>query len=285
MPAIVLNRARSVALALVLIAARTALPADPPRPIVVGHRGLMHSAPECTLAAFRACLALRVGFEFDVRRTKDGVLVCLHDETLDRTTDAHGKLADLTYDQLKKLDAGHRFSAAFRGEPIPRIDEIFTLIADEARGDTLFAVDLKETGDALEEKIVRLAESRGILPQLLFIGKTIDSVDVRQRLKDASKLARTARLCNSADEINTAIADAHTDWIYVRQLPSSADITRVHAANKRLFIAGPLVAGHEVANWSKAANLRIDAILTDFPLDLAQQLRYGAVGNALRGVP
>src|SRR5437879_4713714 len=83
--------------------------AEPSRPVVVGHRGLIHAAPECTLAAFRACLALRIGFEFDVRRTKDGVLVCLHDATVDRTTDGRGSLADLPYDQLKKLDAGIRF--------------------------------------------------------------------------------------------------------------------------------------------------------------------------------
>jgi glycerophosphoryl diester phosphodiesterase len=223
--------------------------------------------------AFRACLALRVGFEFDVRRTNDGVLVCLHDPTLDRTTNGRGSLADLTYDQLKKLDAGARFDPAFFHERVPRIDEIFTLIADEARGDMLFAVDLKETGDGLEEKIIRLAESRGILAQLLFIGQTIESAEVRERLKDASDLARTARLCNNSDDIKAAIADANTDWIYVRHLPTPADVTRVHAANKRLFLAGPLVAGPEAANWTKAVEARVDAILTDFPIDLSKQLR------------
>jgi glycerophosphoryl diester phosphodiesterase len=283
--AAMLNRTYALALAAVLISGHSAQAAEPPHPIVVGHRGLMHSAPECTLTAFRACLALRVGFEFDVRRTKDGVLACLHDATLDRTTNGHGNLADVTYDQLERLDAGNRFSPAFRGERVPRIDEIFTLIADETRGDMLFAVDLKETGDGLEEKIVRLAESRGVLAQLLFIGKTIESTDVREQLKDASDLARTARLCNNADEIKTAITDVNTDWIYVRHWPSPADIARIHAANKRLFIAGPLVAGHDVSNWSKTAELGIDAILTDFPLELAQQLRSRAVGNGLRGVP
>src|SRR3954452_14011142 len=87
--------------------------ADPPRPLVVGHRGLMHAAPECTLPGFRACLALGVGFEFDVRRTMDGELVCLHDPTLDRTTDGRGSLAALTLEQLRKLDAGSRFDVAF----------------------------------------------------------------------------------------------------------------------------------------------------------------------------
>lgn len=279
-----LNYASSIVVALALLAAQSALAAEPLAPLVVGHRGLLYSAPECTLSAFRACLALRIGFEFDVRRTKDGVLVCLHDETVDRTTDGHGKLADLTFDQLKKLDAGSRFSIAFHGERVPRIDEIFTLIADESRGDSIFAVDLKETGDGIEEKIVRLAESRGILAQLLFIGKTIESAEVRERLKDASDLARTARLCTNADEIKTALADAYTDWIYIRHWPAPTDIGRVRAANKRFFLAGPLVASLEIINWKKADELHIDAILTDFPLDLAQQPRLRG-GKILHGVP
>src|SRR6476469_10057270 len=90
--------------------------AEPNRPLVVGHRGLMHAAPECTLAGFRACLALRAGFEFDVRRCKDGTLVCLHDPTVNRTTDGRGNLADLTFDQVRQLDTGSRFDPAFRNE-------------------------------------------------------------------------------------------------------------------------------------------------------------------------
>jgi len=244
-----------------------------PRPLVVGHRGLMHAAPECTLAGFRGCLALRVGFEFDVRRCQDGTLVCLHDPTLDRTTDGRGALAEMTFEQVRKLDAGSRFDSAFRNERIPRIEDIFTLIAGEARGPALFAVDLKDTGDGLEEKVVRLAESRNILDQLVFIGATIESADVRARLKAASDLARTARLAPAAADIAAALADEGADWVYLRQLPSSAEMNRIHAAGKRAFLAGPLVAGNEPANWSKAAQLGFDAILTDFPLELAKQLR------------
>jgi len=258
---------------LALTAASASTAAEPVRPLVVGHRGLMHSAPECTLAAFRACLALRVGFEFDVRRCKDGTLVCLHDPTLDRTTDGRGSLADVTFDQLRKLDAGSRFDIAFRGQRVPRIDEIFTLIAEEARGDTLCAVDLKESGDGLEEKIVRLAESRNILNQLLFIGVTIESADVRSRLKEASDLARTGRLAATPEDIGAVLADPNSDWVYVRFLPSRAQMTRIRAAGKRAFIAGELVASSESANWSTATEAGIDAILTDYPLELANQIR------------
>src|SRR5262245_12051645 len=79
---------------------------EPLRPFVVGHRGLLHDAPENTLAGFRAALSLRVGFEVDVRRTKDGELVCLHDATVDRTTDGKGPLNELTLTALSRLDAG-----------------------------------------------------------------------------------------------------------------------------------------------------------------------------------
>src|SRR5438477_7677910 len=119
-----LRLAQVVLLANFAGAALSSLAAEPPRPLVVGHRGLMHAAPECTLAGFRACLALRVGFEFDVRRCQDGTLVCLHDPTLDRTTDARAQLAHLTLDQVKKIDAGSRYDPAFRNERIPRIEEI-----------------------------------------------------------------------------------------------------------------------------------------------------------------
>src|SRR5262249_47432535 len=141
--------------------------AEPARPFVVGHRGLMHSAPECTLAGFRACLALRVGFEFDVRRTKDGELVCLHDATLDRTTNGRGNLADTTLAQLRELDAGRRFDPLFRGERVPRIEEVLSLIAAEGHGEAVCAVDLKETGGGLEEQIVRLAVEKKVLDKLL----------------------------------------------------------------------------------------------------------------------
>src|SRR5688572_8583483 len=80
-----------------------------PAPRLVGHRGLLHHAPENTLAGFAACLDLRFGFEVDIHRSKDGHLVCIHDATLDRTTDGAGKVASFTFAQLRKRDAGAWF--------------------------------------------------------------------------------------------------------------------------------------------------------------------------------
>ncbi|MBW8883557.1 MAG: hypothetical protein JF612_02010, partial [Planctomycetia bacterium] len=68
---------------------------------------------------------------------------------------------------------------------------------------------------------------------MLFIGATIESADVRSRLKAASDLARTARLVPSPSNLTAALADEDADWVYFRFLPTATDMNRVHAAGKR----------------------------------------------------
>jgi glycerophosphoryl diester phosphodiesterase len=242
--------------------------AQSPRPLVVGHRGLMHLAPENTLSAFRACLALRVGFEFDVRRCQTGDLVCLHDADLKRTTDGRGALAEISLAELKKLDAGSSYDRAFHGEGVPTIDEILRLVVREAKGEIMLAVDLKDTGNGLEQSVVEMAKSHGVLDRLLFIGATIESPQVRQRLKQASSKAQVARLASTPEQIDNILAEESIDWAYLRFIPTAADAKRIHAAGKRIFVAGPLFAGNEPKNWTAAAGAGVDAILTDFPLEL-----------------
>jgi glycerophosphoryl diester phosphodiesterase len=239
---------------------------------VVGHRGLFKEAPENTLANFRTCVELRLGFEFDVRRTLDGQLVCLHDETVDRTTDGHGKVTELTLDQLHQLDAGRWFSPEFTGQRVPTIDEVFALVASCGKYDSLFAVDIKAADADVEADLVRLATQHDVLDRLVFIGRTIDNAHVRQRLKRANPKARVARLVASAAEIAGVLEDHSCDWLYVRFIPGGGDAARIQAEGKRLFLAGPLAAGREPANWRTAAIAGIDAILTDYPLDLRREL-------------
>jgi len=242
---------------------------------VVGHRGLVREAPENTLASFRACLDLRLGFEFDVRRTADGCLVCLHDETLDRTTDGNGNVGALTLNQIRQLDAGRWFSPEFAGERVPTIDEVFALIAAHGGKGGLFAVDIKAADERVEADLVQLATRHGILDRLIFIGRTIDDAKVRERLRQANPKARIARLVANATEIEATLADLMCDWLYLRFIPSSSDAERVAVAGKRLFLAGPLAAGREAANWRRAAIAGVDAILTDYPLDLRRELQAG----------
>jgi glycerophosphoryl diester phosphodiesterase len=99
----------------------------------IAHRGASGTAPENTLAAFRAAIAVGAAMcELDVQTTRDHALVVIHDDTVDRTTDGQGAVKEMTLAQLKRLDAGVRFSATVpRGEPIPTLDEVFALTAGQ----------------------------------------------------------------------------------------------------------------------------------------------------------
>ena len=240
-------------------------------PLIVAHRGLMRHAPENTLANFRACLELRIGFEFDVERTKDGRLVCIHDSTVDRTTNGTGKVSELTQAQIRELDAGSWFDPKFAGEKVPSVEEVLTLIAKYRQHDILVAVDLK--AENVEQDVVRLAEKHKVLHRLLFIGRTISKPKVRERITKTSMKAHAAAVANNADEFAKALAASNSDWVYVRFLPSKEQIEAVHRAKKRAFIAGSTVSGKLPDNWRHAANVGIDAILTDYPLELRTTLR------------
>lgn len=93
------------------------------------HRGGMATHPENTLPAFQE--ALRVGahmIEFDVRLTRDGVLALMHDARVDRTTDGSGRVADMTLEELRRLDAGVRKDARFAGTRIPTFEETLAIM-------------------------------------------------------------------------------------------------------------------------------------------------------------
>jgi glycerophosphoryl diester phosphodiesterase len=89
--------------------------------LVIGHRGNDLFAPENTVASFAAALGKADYVEFDGRLSSDGVLVVMHDDTVDRTTDGTGTIASKTLAQLQALDAGSWFSTGFTGEHVPTL--------------------------------------------------------------------------------------------------------------------------------------------------------------------
>lgn len=95
-----------------------------PNSLIIAHRGASGLAPENTLAAFRLALELGVDLiELDVHRTKDGHIVVIHDDSLDRTTDRSGKIRDLTLGEIVDADAG-------QGERVPTLHEALELMAE-----------------------------------------------------------------------------------------------------------------------------------------------------------
>ncbi len=102
---------------------------------IVGHRGAAAYEPENTLRGFQRGLEMGVaGMELDVQLTKDGRLAVIHDATVDRTTNGHGRVRDFTLAELQKLDAG-------KGERIPGLEEVVELV----RGRAYLLVELKQT--------------------------------------------------------------------------------------------------------------------------------------------
>lgn len=123
------------------------------RTILVGaHRGAMCHAPENSIAAFETAIAMGAyRVEFDVRRSRDGQIVVMHDETVDRTTDGTGRVADLTLEELRRLRLGGSAT-----ETVPTLDETLAC----AKGRTRLLVEIKAAG--LAEDVADRIEAAGM---------------------------------------------------------------------------------------------------------------------------
>lgn len=136
------------------------------RPWVIAHRGGAALAPENTLAAFKAAMdAGADAVELDVHLSRDGRLIVMHDETVDRTTDGSGAIADLTGAELKRLDAGSWFGAGYAGERVPYLEEVLALAAHPV-------IELKygsERYPGIEETVVHALRTTGRMRDAIVI--------------------------------------------------------------------------------------------------------------------
>ncbi len=139
-----------------------------PQPIVFAHRGASAHAPENTLAAFELALAQNAdGIELDVKLSADGQVVVIHDPTVDRTTGTHGKVKDLALAELRALNAGNFFSAAFSTEKIPTLEEVFETCGKR----TLINVELTNYNtprDHLVESVCMLVKKFSLQKHVMF---------------------------------------------------------------------------------------------------------------------
>lgn len=147
----------------------------------IAHRGGPKEAPENTLAAFQKAITQGVGWlEFDVQMTRDGLLVVIHDETVDRTTNGTGAVADLTFAQIRALDAGN-------GEKVPTFQEVLEL----AR--TRHVKLLPETKSAhrypgIETKLLQALKEADYLDQTVIQSFEAGSLDTLRRLNPQVRL-------------------------------------------------------------------------------------------------
>ena len=102
---------------------------------IIAHRGSKGTHPENTCIAFRE--AVRVGaegIELDVHLSKDGYLIVMHDETVDRTTDGHGEIQQLTLNELKQLDAGSWFQKNPSVQCVPTLEDVLNCLVEQFNG-------------------------------------------------------------------------------------------------------------------------------------------------------
>lgn len=129
-------------------------------PLIIGHRGASAAAPENTLAAFRLAQAQGAhGIEFDVQLSADGVPVIIHDESVERTTNGRGRVADLTLAQLQTLDAG-------QGELIPTLAQLFAQFGSSL----LYNLEIKNNDQhdrGAEQAVAACIRQYGVQKQML----------------------------------------------------------------------------------------------------------------------
>jgi glycerophosphoryl diester phosphodiesterase len=115
-----------------------------------------------TLPAFELALAQGAdGIELDTHLTKDGILIVLHDFTVDHTTDGSGYARDMTLAEIKKLDAGYKFNDSFRGTRVPTLDEVF----ENMGGKLLINVEIKSESqdtDGVEQAVADCIRRHGL---------------------------------------------------------------------------------------------------------------------------
>ena len=232
-------------------------------PYFFAHRGASAHAPENTLAAFE--LAAKQGapaIEFDVKLTLDRHVIIHHDQTLNRTTNGSGPITKQPLAALRELDAGAWFSAGFRGEKIPTLDEVF-----EAVGRKLFInVELTNYAtpfDGLVDEVAKLVKKHALEERVMFSSFF------------PTNLARARQLLPSVPRGQLALEAGSGWWQRLSgnlmdiqaEHPWKDDVTvenvrRAHQKNHRVHVW----TVNDPAEMKKLRVIGVDAIFTDDPL-------------------
>ena len=139
-----------------------------PRPLIIAHRGASAHAPENTMSAFNLAIEQNAeAIELDVKLTADEYPVALHDQTVDRTTDASGDVSSLFLSTVRELDAGTHFSRNYSYERIPTLEEVFDTIGHK----TILNVELTNYAtprDMLPDIVAEMVIQHGLEDRVLF---------------------------------------------------------------------------------------------------------------------
>ena len=234
-------------------------------PIIVAHRGLAGHAPENSQAAYAAALELGLGLEIDLNVTADEHIVMIHDRSLERTTNGQGMVGEKTLEEIQALDAGSWFHSSFSDQRVPTLEETLALVCERRRVPTLIALDWKAQ-KPMEAEVCRLVRRYALFDQVVAIGLTNTSREVRERFKEADTRLPTAVLVDAPEDWEQVIADGSADWLYVRLfLPTRQQVCEAHQAGKRI-LQGPPTMAMNPDGWQRVRESGTDAMLADYPL-------------------
>ena len=223
---------------------------------VVAHRGAHIGIPENTLAAYKAAIEMGVDFvEIDLRTTKDGRIVSIHNKEIDSyvTNGMQGLVSEMTLEQLKQLDIGSRISPEWSSERIPTFEEILEL----CKGRVGIYLDLK---DASVDKVVSIVNKWDMARQVLWYA-------------DFDELKRVAELCPECILMPDPGPEENLPKVINRFEPSVVAAVWRHYSQSfaaKCHQAGAIVIVDESgpACWQDALTWDTDGIQSDRPANL-----------------
>lgn len=214
----------------------------------IGHRGAAGYAPENSLVSIQKAITLGVDLvEVDLRRTRDGRLVLLHDERVNRTTNGIGHVADMTLDQVQKLDAGD-------GQRIPTLEE--ALQAAHGRAGLILELKVEGIGQQACAIVRRCGFKEPVIYASFF---TAELPPIRDIDPNAATMALIGKLPKDPIIYATDVRATHGGLRWRTVTP--ALVQAYHKAGLQVFV----YTVNNVQDIQKMQSLGVDGIISDFP--------------------
>lgn len=246
------------------------------KPTITAHRGLSAKAPENTLYAFSDAIDAGADMiELDVQQTKDGVLVVLHDQNLRRTTGVKKNIWDVTYDEIRDLDAGSWFDPAYANARIPTLEETLQFVDGRIR----LNIEIKpteHTSPTLEQDVADLITTYGYTDNCWVTSFSYGSL---KRIKEANPDIRTGYIMSVAygQFYSLKYADAFSlNKVFV----TSQVVNSAHQAGKQVFAW----TVNSVSEVRSLCNLHVDSIITDDPVMVQDVVSRTSTSETIRTV-
>jgi glycerophosphoryl diester phosphodiesterase len=253
----------SLGTGIVLAQAAPATSSEPQKIVAISHRGEHLHHPENTIAAYqRAIEAGADYFEVDVQTTSDGKLVLMHDSSVDRTTSAKGPIKSMTFDQIRALDAGAKFSPEFAGTKVPTFDEALDL----AHGKIGVYVDTK---NADPQQLVDTIVRHDMQDHVVIYGNPFFLYDVH-------KIRPTLKVMPEAG--NAQVCKMLVRYLQLQVIAYSAGdfkdevIGCATTASAKIYV-DRMGTTDNPAGWQQAIDMGANGIQTDKPAELVEYLR------------